>query len=205
MEQRKEPERRTQRTPAELVCRLETDAVALTFDDCNSPKAWGRILDIVTGLSVTFFPISERAQELVELARRTVDEGHRVGSHGWDHSRFPELNDSNKAWRLQADRDLWLSLTGTSPQPYFRPPYRSFDTATRWVAAQEGYPKIALWDVDSKDWSCEDDRAVAQEVLAGVTPGSIVLLHAIDRTADALPRILDGLEERDLPLVSLPG
>ncbi|MFI5387292.1 MAG: hypothetical protein ACHQ50_14370, partial [Fimbriimonadales bacterium] len=39
---------------------------------------------------------------------------------------------------------------------------------------------------------------IAESVLKQVKPGSIILLHDTEDTADALPAILDGLKEKGL-------
>lgn len=195
----------TNHVPAELLFELSSD-IALTFDDCNSPGTWERILDILAaeGAAATFFPLGTRVQEFPELALRTVQEGHVVGSHGWDHARFTELDDAEKQQRLEADRDQWMAVAGISPHPYFRPPYRKFDHATRVVAARCGYSKIALWSVDPKDWQCSDADKILENLTPQVRAGNIILLHAIDRTAAMLPRLLDHLFTRDLLPVALP-
>ena len=69
-----------------------------------------------------------------------------------------------------------------------------------------------MWDLSAGDWSTDDAALVAQRVLRGVRPGSIVLLHdgldgnvGADRSVivSALPLILDGLRARGLQPVRL--
>jgi len=67
-----------------------------------------------------------------------------------------------------------------------------------------------LWSVDPVDWQpgVSSDQLVWR-VLAGVRPGTIVLLHdgGGDRSATvaALPAIIDGLRHLGLSLTLVPG
>jgi peptidoglycan/xylan/chitin deacetylase (PgdA/CDA1 family) len=64
------------------------------------------------------------------------------------------------------------------------------------------------WDVISGDVGQPDAKAVAREVLSGVKPGSIVVLHLVGApnapaTAEALREILPKLRDRGYELVTL--
>jgi peptidoglycan/xylan/chitin deacetylase (PgdA/CDA1 family) len=60
--------------------------------------------------------------------------------------------------------------------------------------------KTVLWDVSAAEWMGGD---VAQRVLEEVRSGSIILLHQLPITVDALPEIIRGLRERDLRPVTV--
>ncbi|MBP1912349.1 polysaccharide deacetylase family protein [Thermococcus stetteri] len=78
--------------------------VSMTFDveqDCppylNTTKGMERglsqILDLLAEKKVraTFFFTAEMARRFPELAKRVVDEGHELGSHGYNHERLDKL------------------------------------------------------------------------------------------------------------------
>ena len=180
--------------------------LALTFDDCDRPEAWAAILDILSGrgLQATFFALGMRVAEHPDLARRTVAEGHAVGSHGWDHAVLAGVPPGEVRWRLERDRATWTSVTGRAPSPLFRPPYGAFDGVTLAAARRAGYERTVLWDVDPEDWREPGSTVIADRVLSGVRAGSIVLLHVVEQTAEALPSILSGLSSRGLAPVELP-
>jgi peptidoglycan-N-acetylglucosamine deacetylase len=180
--------------------------VSLTFDDCNEPDSWERILDTLAthGLRATFFPIGEVLQEYADLARRTVSEGHAVGSHGWDHSPMRGMSFNEARRRIRRDAQTMRAVAGPSTVPLFRPPYCSYDRTTLFAASCAGHFRTILWDVDSYDWKEQDPSEIVGRVLDEARSGSIALLHTRSRTAEALPDLLDGLKRRGLHPVSVP-
>jgi peptidoglycan-N-acetylglucosamine deacetylase len=181
--------------------------VALSFDDGDAAAPWERILDVLRDhrVTATFFVLGMRAEQFPAQARRTVAEGHAIGSHGWDHARLPGIGEHGVRRRLRADTDVWSRLTGASPAPYLRPPYGDLDRTVRLVAAREGFTEIVLWDVDPLDWTLPGASEIARRVAGAVRPGSIVDLHVTDQTAAALPEILRRLSEPRLTCVSVPA
>ena len=68
--------------------------IALTFDD-GGAGPWESMLNTLKryGMHATFFPLGPYVAASPSLARRTIAEGHAVGSHGWTHTDMtpPEL------------------------------------------------------------------------------------------------------------------
>jgi peptidoglycan-N-acetylglucosamine deacetylase len=180
--------------------------VALTFDDCDAPDAWARILDVLDeqATRATFFPLGMRIEEFPELALRTVALGHAVGSHGYDHARLTELGLPQMQRQLGRDRRVWDAVLGLRPR-LFRPPYGSYDDHTLAAAVACGFRHLVLWDVDPRDWTLPGAEEIVHRILARVGSGSTVLLHVTDQTADALGALIDGLHDRGLEPVSLRG
>jgi peptidoglycan/xylan/chitin deacetylase (PgdA/CDA1 family) len=182
--------------------------VALTFDDCDTPDAWGRILDVLDerATRATFFPLGMRIEEMPELVRRTIASRHAVGSHGYDHARFTELKPVEMRQQFDCDRQAWDDTVGLRPR-LFRPPYGSYDDRTLTAAAASGFRHLVLWDVDPRDWTLPGAREIVRRTLARIRSRSIVLLHVTDQTAEALGALIDGLHDRELVPDSLltPG
>jgi peptidoglycan/xylan/chitin deacetylase (PgdA/CDA1 family) len=180
--------------------------VALTFDDCNSGRAWASLLRTLARFKVkaTFFCPGQQVLANPALARRTVRAGHAIGSHGWDHANFGALSFSSAERRLIDDRAVWWRLARVAPMPYFRPPYGAYDSTTMAAAGRAGYGAVVLWDVDPRDWTRPGSAAIISRVLAHAHAGSIILMHVLDQTAAALPSIIRGLRRRHLDPVTLP-
>lgn len=195
------------RLRGERVRRVNRDdgRVALTFDDCNAPLAWGSILDFLhdEDIKASFFPIGELLSENRALIRRTVEEGHSVGSHGWDHARLDGLSIRDTVRRVRADAEAMQAAAGVSTAPYFRPPFCAYDRRVLLGAALARHHHVVLWDVDPYDWQVTNPVEIAENVLKSVRSGSIILLHTRVQTALALPHVLGGLRERRLVPVSL--
>ncbi|MCD0167491.1 polysaccharide deacetylase, partial [Deinococcus sp. 12RED42] len=64
--------------------------------------------------------------------------------------------------------------------------------------------QIALWDVESRDWTARPAAELAAHTLACTRPGSVILLHDGPQvTPELLGTLLTGLRERDLEPVTL--
>ncbi len=61
--------------------------VAITFDDGPTEEFTPGVLDALrqAGIKATFFCLGRNVHAHPELARRIVDEGHELASHGYDH------------------------------------------------------------------------------------------------------------------------
>ncbi|MDQ3874676.1 MAG: polysaccharide deacetylase family protein [Actinomycetota bacterium] len=194
-------------TPSRAVDRFSGAGrrVALTFDDCSWGSAWGSILRTLRAHATkgTFFCPGRQVLANPPLARRTVWDGHSIGSHGWDHANFARLPYGSALARLISDREVWWRLARASPTPFFRPPYGAFNRSVVAAAGRAGYATIVLWDVDPFDWRRPGVGVITSRVLRGARSGSVILLHAAPQTAAALPAIIRGLRSRGLHPVTL--
>ncbi len=178
--------------------------VALTFDD-GEVGPWRSILATLkkNNIHATFFVIGPVARRAPGLMRRTLAEGHAVGSHSQTHRAFTGLAEAGIARELRLSSAPWRSVDAAL-SPYVRPPYG--DCNKRVVAAlgRAGFSQIILWDVDPEDWRRPGAAVIARRVVSKMKPGSIVVLHLESQTAQALPLIVRGLRKRNLQPVSLP-
>jgi peptidoglycan/xylan/chitin deacetylase (PgdA/CDA1 family) len=179
--------------------------VALTFDDCYDTAAWARILDTLEAKHVeaSFFCTGIYVAGHPVLARRTIEGGNSVGSHGWDHASLTTLPYDEVRSRLVRDQAAWWKTASTTPAPFFRPPGGATSTTVLQAAGSAGYLRTVIWDVDPRDWSLPGSSVIRERVLSAARRGSIVVLHALDQTAAALSGIIDGLRARGLEPVSL--
>ena len=179
--------------------------VALTFDDGNN-AAWASILNTLKRYKAhaTFFPLGPYVASGASLARRTMQEGHACGVHGWTHSMMTRQSAGQVQSEWLRNAAPWWSATGYSPVPYCRPPYGDMNGSTTSASAAIGFYRVILWDVDPRDWSQPGAGVIASRVLSAVHPGAIVCMHLTPQTAQALPTILSGLRARGYKAASLP-
>jgi peptidoglycan/xylan/chitin deacetylase (PgdA/CDA1 family) len=179
--------------------------VGLTFDDGNN-AAWASILNTLKRYKAhaTFFPLGPYVASSGSLARRTMQEGHACGVHGWTHSMMTRQSAGQIQSEWLRNAAPWWSATGYSPEPYCRPPYGDMNGSTTSASAAIGFSRVILWDVDPRDWSQPGAGVIASRVLGAVRPGSIVVMHLTPQTAQALPTILSGLRARGYKAASLP-
>ncbi len=179
--------------------------VALTFDD-GGAGPWASMLNTLKAYHAhaTFFPLGSYAQASPSLMRRTVAEGHALGSHGWTHTEMTRQSQGAVHAEWIRSEAPWWNAADATPVPYCRPPYGSYNSATLAASGSAGFTRVILWDVDPQDWSEPGSSVIAQRVLSHVHPGAIVCMHLRGQTAAALPAILSGLRARAYKAVSLP-
>jgi peptidoglycan/xylan/chitin deacetylase (PgdA/CDA1 family) len=184
--------------------------VAITFDDGPDPPFTLEIRDILDqhGAKGTFFTVGKALDARPDVSKALLDDGHLLGNHsyhhdavGWLDPAYPELQDTQDAFKQNL---------GVCPALY-RPPHGSHTPFMARVVSDHGMTMVT-WDVSAADWATRDGQLVSRRVLDKVRPGSIILLHdgidgkiGADRTVilEALPLILEGLEQRGLKPVTL--
>ena len=180
--------------------------VAITIDDCHYPGAWRSMLRTLRRARVkaAFFCPGDRMAMFPGLVRKTVRQGHTLGSHGWDHGAMAGLGKSGAERKLRRDRATAWRIARVTTAPYFRPPYGSYDGAVVHAAGATGHGRVVMWDVTTGDTSGAGVGDIARNAVRGARPGSIILMHTKDVTAQALPSLIRGLRAKGLRPVSLP-
>jgi peptidoglycan-N-acetylglucosamine deacetylase len=177
--------------------------VALTFDD-GPDELTPRFLEALDDLGVpaTFFITGENAMKHPELVREYLRRGHQVANHGYDHSSFPELSHKQLVEQIQRTEEaIGGQLTG---RPWVRPPHGAVDTTSLITLRSQGCV-VALWSVDSCDYTEKDPAKLAERCSpAVVSGGDVLLFHEGQQwTLDALPRIVSGLLASGLECVTM--
>jgi peptidoglycan/xylan/chitin deacetylase (PgdA/CDA1 family) len=150
--------------------------------------------------------------ELFEIANHTMYHCDLVRGGGGSPSTQP-CTGSWSADRIRkelTDAEAILRAgTGQNPQPYWRPPYGSYNDAVLNAVASVGYTKTFMWDIDTVDWKPISDggptaEQIASKVIGSSVDGSNVLFHLGGyETLDALRLIVPGLRDRGFTLTSL--
>lgn len=186
----------------------ESGAVALGFDDGPHPLYTRQILEILARYDAraTFFCTGLTVSAMPADVARIAEAGHCVGNHTWSHPYLPDLTPSEL--REQVDRTSEAIIRATGERPtVVRAPYGALNPRLldMWADYDE---KLVHWDVQADDWAMPGADYIAQRVLTEIQPGSVVLLHDAggdrSQTVEALPRIVEGLLERGLDLITVP-
>ncbi|MEU9350959.1 polysaccharide deacetylase family protein [Streptomyces griseoloalbus] len=182
--------------------------VALTFDadmtaDQGPRAAAGerfdhpRLIATLRALDVpaTVFMTGRWAEEYPDQARSLGrDPLFEVANHSYSHYAFtgdcyglPTVS----ADRMRADVErayaAFRKVGVPDPMPYFRFPGGCYDRQALKALAPAGVTAVQ-WDVVGGDAFATDAAAVAREVLDGVRPGSVVVLHCTRSAAPATER-----------------
>lgn len=188
--------------------------VALTFDDGPDPEVTPQVLDVLAEAQVraTFFVIGRSALAQSQLARRILAEGHALGNHSWQHSRWQNFY-SGRWHRRELERagQAMAAMAGELHPLMYRPPVGLKSGGLARALWPRG-PTLVAWSLHSRDTFARDPERVARRVLGKIRGGDIVLLHdGHDRPGrhrrlcvPALRLILAGLRARGLECVTVP-
>jgi peptidoglycan/xylan/chitin deacetylase (PgdA/CDA1 family) len=184
--------------------------VALTFHTNGDLGLADQLLDVLDSrhVKMTSFIVGNWLEANPDMAKRIADGGHEFANHTYTHPSFFDLSRDAQLDEVTRCRSVLVNLTG-GPGVAFRPSGTDDGTASPGdqilsVAAEAGYSTVLGFDVDPLDYDDPGAAVVTQRTLAAVKPGSIVSLHfGHAGTVQAMPAILDGLEQRNLTPVTV--
>ncbi|MFF4580772.1 polysaccharide deacetylase family protein [Streptomyces sp. NPDC001389] len=215
-------------TPVFERARQRTEkTVALTFDaDMTSdqgPRAASgerfdnpELIATLRRLKVpsTVFMTGRWAEEYPDQAKAIgTDPDFEIANHSYSHHAFkspcyglPALE--APAARADVDRAFaaFKKAGAVNTVPYFRFPGGCYDDQALRALAPAKVTAVQ-WDVVSGDAFAKDPDAVAEQVLAGVKPGSVVVMHcthsAAPVTEQAIEKIVPELRKRGYRFVKV--
>jgi peptidoglycan-N-acetylglucosamine deacetylase len=183
--------------------RQRGNEVALTFDDGPGPYTRLVLAKLRKhAVRATFFIVG-RNIPLVPGATRQERALGAVGDHTFTHPLLTVLP------RAAADTEILrtqvaLARSSGARVFLFRPPYGARDAAIDAVARAHGMLEI-LWTVDSADSLGANYAQIERNVIGGLRPGAIILMHENHgQTVRALLAIFAALQRRHLRAVSVP-
>jgi peptidoglycan/xylan/chitin deacetylase (PgdA/CDA1 family) len=177
--------------------------VALTFDDGPGPYTRLALAKLRKhGVRATFFVVG-RNIGLVPGATRAERALGAVGDHTFTHPVLTALSMAAAQREILTTKRL-LERSSGGPVFLFRPPYGARNAAIDSIARASGLIEI-LWTVDSADSLGANYAQIEHTVIAGMRPGSIILMHENHgQTVRALLNIFAALRRKHLRAVSVP-
>jgi peptidoglycan/xylan/chitin deacetylase (PgdA/CDA1 family) len=187
--------------------------VALSFDDGPDPEVTPAVLDALArhGARATFFAIGQSLTAWPALARRVLAEGHELGNHSWRHSRWqPFSSPRAQIAEIERGQHAIAAISGNGATRLYRAPF-GVKSPPFVVAAHRKRLAMVGWSLHSRDTGSADSARIAERVLRRIRPGDIVLMHDghdlpgqhRSACADAVQRVLQGLQERKLECVTV--
>jgi peptidoglycan/xylan/chitin deacetylase (PgdA/CDA1 family) len=185
------------------------DRVALTFHTSGDLELATELLAVLAArhVHITSFIVGEWLDANPDWAKKLVDGGHELANHTYTHPTFSSLSPDAMTAEVTRCRDVLVRLTGSGGR-FFRPSGTNDGTSAPAeivleLAGSAGYPAVLGFNVDPLDYDDPGSDLVVQRTLATVGPGAIVSLHfGHPGTVQALPAILDGLDQRGLEPVT---
>jgi peptidoglycan/xylan/chitin deacetylase (PgdA/CDA1 family) len=177
--------------------------VALTFDDGPGPYTRLAIAKLRKHhLRATFFLVGKQIRAYPGLAPLE----HLVGvdgDHTMTHPFLPSLSRAEMVQEIAGAKTLIEHVTDQRVL-LFRPPYEGRTPAVDREAKALGMLEV-LWTIDSRDSLGADYAEIEHSVLAGLHPGSIILMHENHgQTIRALLSVFAALAHDHLRAVTIP-
>ena len=181
---------------------ISDNNVALTFDD-GPTQYTTAIVDILNNYRVggTFFFIGNKSKKHADTIQYVYNNGYSIGSHSMKHDNMVKLTYKQQEADLLQTTAILESIIEEEVSLY-RPPYGSFNSSTENLINSYD-KKIVLWDRDTKDWQTRDTQKIIQYIKSIDATGSIILLHESQAVVDALPIIIEHLQQQGLNIVNL--
>lgn len=201
--------------------------VALTFDadmtaDQGRRAAGGErfdnpaLIETLRRLKVdsTIFMTGRWAEEYPDQARSIgTDPRFEIANHSYSHYAFaspcyglPTVAKQDMAGDVRRAFDAFRKAGARNVVPYFRFPGGCYDDGALRALAPAKVTAVQ-WDVVSGDAFAKDGDAVAEQVLDGVKPGSLVVMHctrsAAPVTEQAIRKIVPELRARGYRFVKV--
>ncbi len=183
--------------------------IALSFDDGPSQYTT-KILDTLEEAQVpaSFFWQGQHLANYQEVVKRTLNSGHTVANHSWDHANGISYN-AEDLWQKQVIKtnQAFRQLFAITPR-FYRPPYGEItDEQVRFLASKN--MKVILWSVDSRDWNpaLNSVNYIESEIINHQHEEMITLMHDAggnrQNTLDSLPAIIKHYKSQGYRFVNL--
>ncbi|WP_085520713.1 polysaccharide deacetylase family protein [Tuberibacillus sp. Marseille-P3662] len=180
--------------------------VALTFD-----IGWGeaRVKPILKflkkeNINATFFVTGEWVDAHPNLIDKIKKADLEIASHGMKHNTYTSMETNDIKNDILQAKQMINKISGDSPT-FLRPPKGKINKDVLNVANKLNQD-VVLWSVNPQDTANPGHKKIAAYVLNHTQKGDIIRLHASDsakQTLNALPLIIEGLQDKGLKMVSL--
>lgn len=146
------------------------------------------------GIRATFFATGEWVRQNPGIAAALSERGHELMNLSDDHSPLNRRRTAAIHENIAACSEAILAATGRMPH-LFRAPFGEYDDNIIAQAATLGMRTIQ-WSIDSGDRRGIPAQEIARQVVAGASPGGIVLLHGnLEETVYALETMVHNLQD----------
>lgn len=177
--------------------------VALTFDDGPGPYTRLAVAKLIKHhVRATFFLVGKEILAYPGLAP-LENAVAAVGDHTLTHPYLPGLTHAEMVHQIAGNKELAEHATGQHVV-LFRPPYGAHTPDIDREVKELGMLEV-LWNVDSSDSLGANYAGIERNVLAGLHPGSIILMHENHgQTIRAMLTIFAALQRDHLRPVTIP-
>lgn len=174
------------------------DGVSLMFNVYWGTQEVEGILEVLAeyDAKATFFIGGSWADDNTACVRKIVEAGHEVGSHGYFHRDHTTLGYEDNVEEISHSVQF-LQLAAGVPVTLFAPPSGAYDEDTVNAAESLGL-RMVMWSRDTIDWRDKDEETCYLRATEDLQAGELILMHPMEHTLAALPRILEYCKSHSL-------
>ncbi|KXO89029.1 polysaccharide deacetylase family protein [Tsukamurella pseudospumae] len=181
----------------------KSKCVALTFSGGPGPvtRQFLQTLDAHGGKG-TFFVTGAQVNLNPDIMTAIAGTGNEVANGTWTQPDMTTLSDADETAQLQQTNDAIRTSVGSTPT-LFRPMGGHTSPSVVDAGKRLGLTQV-LWDLDSMDYNYQADPDGLTQVLMGMKPGQIVMLHdTFVSSATALDRAMTALSDQGYAFVTV--
>ncbi|BDH56121.1 polysaccharide deacetylase family protein [Tsukamurella sp. PLM1] len=181
----------------------KSKCVALTFSGGPGPvtRQFLQTLEAHGGKG-TFFVTGAQVSLNPDIMTAIAGTGNEVANGTWTQPDMTTLSEADGTAQLQQTNDAIRSSVGSAPT-LFRPMGGHTSPSVVEAGKRLGLTQI-LWDLDTRDYNYQGDPDGLTQVLMGMQPGQIVMLHdTFVASAQALERAMAALSDKGYAFVTV--
>jgi probable sporulation protein (polysaccharide deacetylase family) len=149
------------------------------------------------GVKVTFFLDGKWLKNNPTIAKQMLSQGHEIGNHAYSHPDLRKMSKDRIRQEMSKTNELIEELGIKCA--VFAPPSGAFDERVVQIAHQLKM-KTVLWTLDTVDWKNPPAEVIVERIVPKLENGALVLMHPTPSTVEALPRLIDGAQQKELIL-----
>jgi peptidoglycan/xylan/chitin deacetylase (PgdA/CDA1 family) len=175
--------------------------IALTFDDGPNKIITPQILNVLkeNNCNATFFVLGNLVKNNRNIIEEIYNSGNEIGNHGLNHTSFYKLSINEIKNQIDNTNEYIYNVTKEYPT-FIRPPYGCINQD---IKNNINCP-VALWSIDSKDWSNISKETIINNVLNNVKDGDVLLFHDTkNKTLETIKELIPLLKNKGFQINSL--
>lgn len=160
----------------------------------------GRMLDTLDRehVKATFFLDGSWLKKNPDAAKEIQKRGHEISNHAYSHPNMSRVSRERALQEISKTETLLKETLGVQNK-WFAPPSGDYDQETVEIAASQGL-KTVLWTLDTVDWRKPAPASIVRKIASGVEPGSLILMHPTQSSAEALADMIKAVRSKGLTL-----
>lgn len=145
------------------------------------------------GVHATFFFDGTWLSKHMDLAKQIKEAGHELSNHAYTHPSMSKLNYERQLAEISKTETLLKQLEANNS--WFAPPSGDFNATTVRAAYDLGL-RTVLWTLDTVDWKKPTPSDIVTRIEAGVSPGTLILMHPTASAQGALAGIIKVIKQK---------